>query len=206
MEVQEVLFVILEQYADWEAAAIAAALNEDPEHGEKKKYIVKTVSLDGEPVTSIGGFKVLPDYSVDTAPEDFAGLILIGGNSWRKEESRRVVELVERAQQKDIVVGAICAATVFLGMNGKLNSAQHTSNQLEKLKEAAGGNYTAEQNYLEQQAVRDGKLVTANGSAYLDFGREILYALNAAPDEEIEEWYSFFKKGYHEFMKEKSGQ
>lgn len=205
MELQEVLFVILEQYADWEAAAIAAALNEDPEHGEKK-YIVKTVSLDGEPVTSIGGFKVLPDYSVDTAPEDFAGLILIGGNSWRKEESRRVVELVERAQQKEVVVGAICDATVFLGMNGKLNSAQHTSNQLEKLKEAAGGNYTAEQNYLEQQAVRDRKLVTANGSAYLDFGREILYALNAAPDEEIEEWYSFFKKGYHEFMKEKSGQ
>lgn len=205
MELQKILFVVLEQYADWEAAAIAAALNEDPEQGEKK-YIVKTVSLDGEPVTSIGGFKVLPDYSVDTAPKDFAGLILIGGNSWRNEESRRVVELVEKAQQKDVVIGAICDATVFMGMNGKLNSAQHTSNHLEELKEAAGSNYTAEQNYLEQQAVRDGKLVTANGSAYLDFGREILYALNAATDEEIEEWYSFFKLGYHEFVKEKSGQ
>lgn len=80
MELQKVLFVVLEQYADWEAAAIAAALNEEPEQGEKK-YEVKTVSLDGEPVTSIGGFKVLPDYSLDTAPDDFAGLILIGGNS-----------------------------------------------------------------------------------------------------------------------------
>lgn len=205
MELQEILFVVLEHYADWEAAAIAAALNEDPEQGEKK-YIVKTVSLDGEPVTSIGGFKVLPDYSVDTAPEDFAGLILIGGNSWRKEESRRVLALVEKAQQKDVVIGAICDATVFMGMNGKLNSVQHTSNHLAELKETAGSNYTADQNYHEQQVVRDGKFVTANGSAYLDFGREILYALNAAPQEEIEEWYSFFKLGYHEFMKEKSGQ
>ncbi len=205
MELRKILFVVLEQYADWEAAAIAAALNEDPEQGEKK-YIVKTVSLDGEPVTSIGGFKVLPDYSVDSAPEDFTGLILIGGNSWRKEESRKVLDLVEIAQRKNAVVGAICDATVFFGMNGKLNSAKHTSNHLAELKEAAGSDYTGEQNYHEQQAVRDGKLVTANGSAYLDFGREILYALDAAPEEEIEEWYSFFKLGYHEFVKEKSGQ
>lgn len=205
MKVQEILFVVLEQYADWEAASIAAALNEDPEQGEKK-YIVKTVSLDGEPVTSIGGFKVLPDYSVDTVPKDFAGLILIGGNSWRKEESRKVIELVDKAQQQDAVVGAICDATVFLGMNGKLNLTQHTSNHPVKLKEAAGSDYTGEQNYREQQAVRDGKLVTANGSAYLDFGREVLYALDASSDEEIEEWYSFFKLGYHEFVKEKNGQ
>ena len=202
MELQEVLFVVLEEYADWEAAAIAAALNEKPEEGEKK-FIVKTVTLDGEPVTSIGGFKVLPDYSVETAPEDFAGLVLIGGNSWRKEDSGKVLDLVEKAQSKNVTVGAICDATVFMGMNGKLNVEKHTSNHLPELKEAAGSNYTGEGSYLEQQAVRDGKLITANGSAYLEFGKEVLYALNAAPEEEIEEWYSFFKQGYYEFMKEK---
>lgn len=204
MDLKTVLFVVLEQYADWEAAAIAAALNEDPEEGAKK-FSVKTVTLDGEPVTSIGGFKVLPDYSVETAPEDFAGLVLIGGDSWRKGESRKVIELVEKAQAKDVVVAAICDATVFMGMHGKLNNSQHTSNHLPELKEAAGSNYTAEEYYREQQAVRDGKLITANGSAYLEFGKEVLYALNAASEEEIEEWYSFFKLGYHEFMKEKNG-
>ncbi|MFD1032338.1 type 1 glutamine amidotransferase family protein [Metaplanococcus flavidus] len=203
MELQEVLFVVLDQYADWEAAAIAAALNEDPEQGEKK-FSVKTVSVDGEPVTSIGGFTVLPDYSVDTAPGDFAGLVLIGGNSWRKNESRKVMELVEKAREKDVVIGAICDATVFLGMNGMLDNAPHTSNHLHELKEVAAGNYTGEKSYLEQQAVREGKLITANGSAYLEFGKEVLYALNAAPDEEIEEWYRFFKLGYHEFVKGKS--
>lgn len=205
MKLQEVLFVVLEQYADWEAAAIAAALNEEPEQGEKK-FIVKTVSIDGESVTSIGGFKVLPDYSVDTAPDNFAGLVLIGGNSWRKEGSRKVVGLIEKAQEKNIVVGAICDATVFMGMNGKLNNSQHTSNHLSELKEIASSNYTGDPNYLEHQAVRDGKLITANGSAYLEFGKEILYALDAAPKEEIEEWYSFFKLGYHEFVKSKEEQ
>lgn len=117
-----------------------------------------------------------------------------------------MMELVRKAQEKDVVIGAICDATVFLGMNGMLNDAPHTSNYLHDLKDAAAENYTAESLYLEQQSVREGKLITANGSAYLDFGKEVLYALDSAPAEEIEEWYSFFKLGYHEFIKQQGRQ
>ncbi|WP_311195621.1 type 1 glutamine amidotransferase family protein [Planococcus sp. 107-1] len=199
---EKVLFVVLEEYADWEAASVAAALNEKPEQGEKK-YEVKTVSLTKEPVTSIGGFRTLPDYTLDELEDDFAGLILIGGNSWRKEESKPVIELVHKALDADKIVGAICDGTVFLGMNGILNSNDHTSNYLPELQEAAGENYTGEGRYLEQQAVRDGNLITANGSAYLEFGKEVLTALESAPQEEIDEWYDFFKKGYYEFYASK---
>lgn len=199
---EKVLFVVLEEYADWEAASVAAALNEKPEQGEKK-YEVKTVSLTKEPVTSIGGFRTLPDYTLDEVEDDFAGLILIGGNSWRKEESKPVIELVQQALDADKIVGAICDGTVFLGMNGILNSGDHTSNYLPELQEAAGENYTGEGRYLEQQAVRDGNLITANGSAYLEFGKEVLTALESAPQEEIDEWYDFFKKGYYEFYASK---
>lgn len=199
---EKVLFVVLEEYADWEAASVAAALNEKPEQGEKK-YEVKTVSLTKEPVTSIGGFRTLPDYTLDEVEDDFAGLILIGGNSWRKEESKPVIELVHKALDADKIVGAICDGTVFLGMNGILNSGDHTSNYLPELQEAAGENYTGEGRYLEQQAVRDGNLITANGSAYLEFGKEVLTALESAPQEEIDEWYDFFKKGYYEFYASK---
>lgn len=195
---EKVLFVLLEEYADWEAASIAAALNEEPEQGEKL-YEVKTVSLSKEPVTSIGGFRTLPDYALDEVEDDFAGVILIGGNSWRKEESKPVIELVHRALDAEKVVGAICDGTVFLGMNGILNNGAHTSNDLAELQRAAGENYTGESRYLEQQAVRDGNLITANGSANLEFGKEMLMALEAAPQEEIDEWYDFFKKGYYEF-------
>lgn len=119
---------------------------------------------------------------------------------------KAALSLVDKAHAENVIIGAICDATVFLGMNGKLNNSLHTSNHLAELKEASGTNYTAEESYQEQQAVRDGKLITANGSAYLDFGREVLYALNAAADEEIEEWYSFFKLGYHEFIKKQDKQ
>lgn len=202
MSVKEVLFVVLEEYADWEAASIAAALNEEPETGERK-YRVKTVSLSKDPVTSIGGFRVVPDYTVDEVGNDFAGLVLIGGNSWHKEESKAVMALVQKALDADKVLGAICGATEFLGMNGVLNNIQHTGNRLDELQEAAGENYTNAARYVEQQAVRDGNVITANGSAFLEFGKEVMTALESAPQEEIDEWYDFFKSGYYEFMQNK---
>lgn len=202
MSNKKVLFVLLDDYADWEAGSLAAALNEEPE-GQGQRFDVETVSLTKDPIKSIGGFTVLPDYGLDDAPEDFAGLILIGGNSWRKEGSERVMELVDKAIEKQAVLGAICDATVFLGRNGLLNGIPHTSNYLEDLKETAGDNYTNEAGYLQQQAVRSGQIITANGSAFLDFGKEVLEALNAAPQPEIDEWYSFFKQGFHEYMKTK---
>ncbi|MCP2035446.1 putative intracellular protease/amidase [Planomicrobium sp. HSC-17F08] len=202
MSVKEVLFVVLEEYADWEAASIAAALNEEPETGERK-YQVKTVSLSKNPVTSIGGFRVVPDYTVDEVGDDFAGVMLIGGNSWHKEESKPVMELVQKALDAGKVLGAICGATEFLGMNGVLNNIQHTGNRLDELQEAAGENYTNASRYVEQQAVRDGNIITANGSAFLEFGKEVMTLLESAPQEEIDEWYDFFKSGYYEFMKNK---
>lgn len=199
---ETVLFVLLDDYADWEAGSLAAALNEEPE-GEGRRFDVKTVSLTKEPVKSIGGFTVLPDYGIDDAPETFAGLILIGGNSWRKDGSERVMGLVDKALRQQAVLGAICDATVFLGKNGLLNDVPHTSNHLDDLQDTAGNRYTNKAHYLEKQAVRSGRLITANGSAFLEFGKEVLEALNAAPRPEIDEWYGFFKKGYYEFLKSK---
>ncbi|MFD1863110.1 type 1 glutamine amidotransferase family protein [Planococcus chinensis] len=199
MELKEVLFVLLDEYADWEAASLASALNEPPDQGEHK-YRVKTVSLTHEPVRSIGGFRTVPDYTVDEVGDDFAGIVLIGGNSWRKPGSEAVMRLVQKALDGSKVIAAICDATVFLGINGVLNSGKHTSNRLDDLQETAGGNYTGAADYLEQQAVREGKLITANGSAFLEFGREVMTVLESAPQQEIDEWYEFFKNGYYEFI------
>lgn len=198
----KVLFVLLDEYADWEAASLAAALNEEPE-GDGRRFDVKTVSLTKDPVTSIGGFTVLPDYGIEDVPEEFAGLILIGGNSWRTDGSERVMELVGKAINQQAVLGAICDATVFLGRNGLFNDVPHTSNHLEDLQETAGDRYTNESHYLHQQAVRSGQLITANGSAFLEFGKHVLEALNAAPQPEIDEWYGFFKKGYYDYLDSK---
>jgi putative intracellular protease/amidase len=197
---EKVLFVVLEQYADWEYSFLACSL-QGRIKDKTSAYEVKTVSLDNNPIKSIGGFTTIPDYSINNVPSDYAGIVLIGGMSWRTEEAKKVEPLLKQAYMDGKVIGAICDATVFLGMNGFLNDKKHTSNTLEDLIATAQDSYTGKDNYQNEQAVRDGNLITANGSGYLEFTKEVLAALNAYPAEYIESSYEFFKLGYIEIQK-----
>ena len=44
--------------------------------------------------------------------------------------------------------------------------------------------------------MRDGNLITANGSAAVEFSREILEKLEVFDENKLKEWYNTFKKGY----------
>jgi len=51
-------------------------------------------------------------------------------------------------------------------MNGFLNYIKHTSNALEDLQKYSKDNYVGEINFLEQQVVKDNKIIAANGTAF----------------------------------------
>lgn len=188
-----ILFVILQQYADWEVAYISSAISMLGQ-GE---YEIKTVSLSKDYVQSIGGFKVQPDYDMESVPEDYEALILIGGMTWRSENTQKVKTLVEDCFQKGKILGGICDASAYLGTVGVLNDAIHTSNDLNDLKQWAGSMYTGEKKYIAKQAVSDKNIITANGTAPLEFAKEILLALNVASEDKISDWYNFHKLGFY---------
>ena len=189
-----ILFVLLDQWADWEAAYLSSALR----MLGQGRYAVKTVSLTRDPVESIGGFRVFPDYDIHSLPADYEALILVGGLSWRQEAARQVGPLVERCLSERRLLGGICDASGFLGTLGILNDVCHTSNELCDLEAWAGDAYTNRENYVMEPAVRGRNVITANGTASLEFAREVLLALEAAPREKILEWYEFHKRGVYE--------
>ena len=77
---KEVLYVLLPDYAAHEMVYLSEAIASDEfALKENPKYVNKVVAPTLEPVKSIGGFRVIPDYSFDTMPEDYAALVLIGG-------------------------------------------------------------------------------------------------------------------------------
>ena len=192
---QEVLFIILNEYADWESAFVAAPLHSGLMPGSEIKYVVKTVAPTLDPVCSLGGFRTLPDYSFDNLPSDYAALVLIGGMQWQSPEAERVFPIVQDAFEKGKVIGGICNAASFLCAHGFLNNVKHTGNTLAVLKQWGGERYTNEDGYLEKQAVGDKNIVTANGTGYLEFTRELLLALKADTEEKIEAFYDFSKNG-----------
>lgn len=188
-----ILFVILQQYADWEAAYISSAVS----MLGQGKYEIKTVSLSKDAVLSIGGFKVLPDYDVTSVPDEYEALILIGGMTWRSENTQQIKKLAKDCFEKGKIIGGICDASAFLGTAGVLNNVVHTGNDLNDLKQWAGSAYTGEAKYIAKQAIRDKNVITANGTAPMEFAREILSALNVADEGKITDWYNFHRLGFY---------
>lgn len=161
-------------------------------------FKVKTVSFTKESVTSIGGFHVVPDYDLASIPEEYAGLILIGGMAWRSTEAKQIMPLIQKTLEQKRILGGICDAAGFLATAGALNHVSHTGNDQNDIKQWAGEKYTGENRYLMQQAVRDQNIITANGTAALEFAKEVLMALQVASKMKIEEWFQFHKLGYYE--------
>ena len=191
MDKKEVIFVLLNNFADWEGAYISTCLNMGVKPGCPIKYKVKTLSLSKEPITSIGGFRVQKQVFDKTGEK--AEIYLMNMPTGSGKTLCSVKFALEKAIAESKLVAGICNASVYLGMYGFLNHVKHTSNTLDYLKQYAGTQYTGETNYINDQAVRDNNIVTANGNAPLEFCREILYQLDAATPEIIEETYSFYK-------------
>ncbi len=195
---KEVLFLLLDDFADWEGAFLTTGLNTGlTMAGGGTPYVSRTLTPTQKQVRSIGGLVVTVDYTAATMPEDYAALILVGGMAWQSEEAQRVVPIVEAALARGVLVGAICNAAAFLAAHGFLNGVRHTGNTLEMLREWGSANYTGADLYEERQAVRDGNIVTANGTGYLEFTRECLLWLHADTDEVIEASYQFNKHGLY---------
>lgn len=193
----EILYILLNEYVDHESAFLAEAINcDERDIRMNPKYINKVVAPTLGEVRSCSGFRTVPGYSFDSMPEEYVALILIGGYQWMSEDAKRVIPIVKHAIEKGIVVGAICNAVSFLARHDFLNQVKHTGNGLEQLKLWGGENYTNEARYVHEQAVRDGRLVTANGSGYLEFAKELLLLLENDPPEYIEMFYRFQKEGF----------
>ena len=104
-----IAIALTQDFADWEPALLAAAA---------RSYLgveIVTASHDGQPVTSMGGFKVIPDTSYDALdPETFDALVIPGGLSWEKGTAPDFSDLVHRFRAKGRVVAGICAAASAL--------------------------------------------------------------------------------------------
>lgn len=193
----EILYILLPDFAAHEMVYLMEAISSDEAQLKPNpKYLNKIVAPTMEPVTAIGSFRLLPDYSFDNMPEEFAALILIGGYGWLTSAADKVAPIVRKALEKGKIVGAICNGASFLAKHGFLNNIRHTGNGLEQLKLCGAENYTNPEGYIHEQAVSDGGIVTANGSGVLEFTKELLLLLANDTPERIEMYYQFNKQGF----------
>lgn len=192
---------VCDTMADWEIGYLTAELNTGRyfKKGLSPCKIV-TVGIDVSPVTTMGGLKILPDISVAECDIKSAdALILPGGDTWLEAIHEPIIKKVEQGIKENMIVAAICGATMGLAKHGFLDSRPHTSNDLGYLKMVCP-DYKGEAYYKNEPAVTDGNLITATGVAPLEFTLEVLKALEVFSPETLEAWYQLYKTHKPEYF------
>ncbi|MFD7843921.1 type 1 glutamine amidotransferase family protein [Nocardia sp. NPDC059764] len=182
---------VYDTFSDWEVGHATAHINRELWHCDPGTWQVETVAVSADPVTSMGGMRILPDLVLDDlSPADSAMLILPGLETGHAPE---MLAAFARKAREFLAVGvpvaAICGATFGLAQEGLLDDRRHTSNDPGYL---AYSGYSGGEHYVSETAVTDGDLITATGTRPVDFAREIFARLGIFEPRVLESWYKLY--------------
>jgi putative intracellular protease/amidase len=182
---------LYDSLADWEVGYLLVELRTGRFTGEPWRIV--TVAASDQPVTTMGGMRVVPDQTLaalDPAASDL--LVLPGADLWDEGRGDEFAAAAGRFLAAGVPVAAICGATAGLARAGLLDGRRHTSAAPEYL--AATG-YAGGEHYVDERAVVDGDLVTAGPQSPVQFARATLARLGLASAETLEAYETVFHRG-----------
>jgi len=176
-------------FADWEPAHAFCEIN------RSGKFEVLTVGFSPDPVISMAGLKVSPKLTIhDVNPADAAFFMLPGGDLWQEKSQEQIHKLLHALHDNDVLIGAVCAATLEIARAGLTQGTRHTSNAKAYLQSLVPG-YQDGDFYVDELAVADNNIITASGLGSVEFAREVQRHLKIHGEEEIALWFDMFKNG-----------
>jgi putative intracellular protease/amidase len=156
---------------------------------------LKTVSNSREPITTMGGMRVMPDCAIDDiALGDSSVLLLPGADTWGDAKHGAIIEKARDLLASGGTVCAICGATIALANAGILDARAHTSNGPGFLELFAPG-YKGQSFYVDEPAVADGNLITAGSTGALPWAKRIIERSGTFEPDTLESWYAYFSTG-----------
>jgi putative intracellular protease/amidase len=182
---------LYDSLADWEVGYLLVELRTGRFTGSPWNVVTVAESLD--PVTTMGGVRMLPDIHIDHLdPADSNLLVLPGSDLWDAGGGQPFAALAGRFLDAGVPVAAICGATAGLARAGLLDHRRHTS--------AAAGyllatGYAGADRYVDERAVADEGLVTAGPQSPVQFACATLAHLGLASGETLEAYERLFHRG-----------
>jgi putative intracellular protease/amidase len=181
---------VYDTLADWEVGHLLAELRTGRLTGAP--FEVVTVAESRDPVTTMGGVRIVPDALLaDLDPADSDLLVLPGADMWDAGGGAPFAAVAGRFLDARVPVAAICGATAGLARAGLLDDRRHTSAAAEYL--AATG-YAGGDRYVDERAVVDGDLVTAGPQSPVQFARAALGRLRLASPELLDAYEGVFHR------------
>lgn len=176
--------------ADWEVGYLLVELRTGRFTG--RPWNIVTVAESREPITTMGGLRIMPDMILDDLdPADSNLIILPGGDMWDAGGGTAFAAAAARLLDAGVPVAAICGATAGLARAGFLDNRRHTS--------AAAGylmatGYAGGDHYIDERATVDGDLITAGPQSPVQFACATLRRLGLASDRTLEAYEGVFHR------------
>jgi putative intracellular protease/amidase len=189
-------------FVDWEIGYAIAHINKPLWHRQPGRFAVTTVGATRDPITTMGGMRIVPDTTLDEIePQDSAMLILAGSDIWATDQFTPFADKARGFLDAGVPVAAICGATGGLALAGLLDDREHTSNAAEFLQ---GVGYAGGHLYRDEPAVTDRDLITASATAPVEFARAILERLEVFDPNVLASWFKLYGQrdpaGFYELM------
>lgn len=194
---KNVVLYLTDTMADWEYGYVAAGIAMAEEQLPGRYRLVTAADGHVDAITTMGGLRLLPDTAIDDLDEaDIAMFVLIGGNTWADGHDA-ALGLAGRLLDAGTPVAAICGATLGLARRGLLDGYDHTSNAAEYLASADG--YHGGKRYVVAKAVSDRDLITAPGTAPVDFAKAVFERLELFPQPIVDAWHGLYTTGEQKY-------
>ena len=182
---------LFDTLADWEVGHLVAELRTGRFTGIR--FDIVTVAESREPITTMGGVRMMPDALLaDLEPSASELFILPGGDMWDTGGGEAFTAAAARFLEAGVPVAAICGATAGLARAGLLDERKHTSAAAEYLSATGyrGGDY-----YVDERAVADGDLITAGPQSPVQFACATLRRLGLASEPTLDAYERLFHGG-----------
>ena len=187
---------ILDTLADWELGHVTSELNSGRFFKKGAERVsLKTVSYSNEPITTMGGMKIVPDCLIDDIVVSGKSVLLLpGANTWDDPKHCAIIEKAGELLSSGALVCAICGATAALANVGMLDTRLHTSNGPGFLEMFSPG-YKGQNFYIDEPSVADNNLITAGSTGGLLWAKQIIEHLGVFESNTLESWYAYFSTG-----------
>jgi putative intracellular protease/amidase len=181
---------VYDTLADWEVGHLLAELRTGRMTGAP--FDVVTVAEAPDPVTTMGGVRLLPDALLaDLDPAGGDLLVLPGADLWDAGGGAGFAAAAGRFLAAGVPVAAICGATAGLARAGLLDHRRHTSAAAEYL---AMTGYAGGAHYVDERAVVDGDLITAGPQSPVQFARATMSRLGLASPKLLDAYEGVFHR------------
>ncbi len=202
-KMKNIVLYATDTMADWEYGYLLAGLTMAEQATPGRFTLIVASDSSTEYVTTMGGLRLRPDLHISELNlEDIAALVLPGGETWGSDHAA-ILRIAEKLLEMGTPVAAICGATLGLARAGLLDGVPHTSNAPEYL--SSTPEYNGAAHYRAEKTMSSENVITAPGTAPIDFAKAVFERLEFFPQPIVDAWYGLYTTGEKKYFDQLSG-